>query len=115
MTRALVPAIVAIIAAAPVLAQGQIGTIERGAYVCELPGDASGEVGKQQPQENFTVMSASRYRTEDGRGTYLRRGNVMTMSSGPRNGYAYQVVSERFLRKLENGKPGRLRCVHSGR
>ena len=36
--------------AAPAIAQGQIGTLERGTYVCELPGDAAGAVGVEQPQ-----------------------------------------------------------------
>ncbi len=100
---------------APALAQGQIGTLERGQYVCELPGDAGGDVGIEQPQENFRIASASRYVAEDGNGTYLRRGDVVTMTSGPRNGVQYKVISEGFLRKMENGEPGRLRCIRRGR
>ena len=110
---ALVLAVIAF-AAIPALAQGEIGTLERGAYVCELPGDATGRAGVVQPDKNFTVDSASRYSSPQGSGTYLRRGNVLEMTSGPRNGERYQVVSARFLRKLENGEPGRLRCVRQG-
>ena len=101
----------AIVAAAPALAQGQIGTIERGQYVCELPGDAAGQVGIHQPDEDFRIASASRYRSAQGDGTYLRRGDIVTMSSGPRNGAQYRVMSSTFLRKIQNGQPGRLRCI----
>ena len=107
---------VAVVAfAAPVIAQGQIGTIERGQYTCELPGDASGAAGIHQPQEDFRIASASRYRAEGGDGTYLRLGDVVTMTSGPRNGAQYAVISPNFLRKIENGEPGRLRCVRRDR
>lgn len=97
--------------AAPALAQGQIGTIERGTYVCELPGDAAGAVGIPQPEESFTIESASRYSSPQGDGTYLRRGNRLTMTSGPRNGDTYEVVGRGFLRKIVNGEVSRLRCV----
>lgn len=101
--------------AVPATAQGPIGTIERGQYICELPGDAAGQVGIHQPQEDFRIASASRYRAADGDGTYLRRGDVVTMSSGPRNGAQYLVISSTFLRKIENGQPGRLRCFRRER
>ncbi len=94
---------------------GPIGTIERGQYVCELPGDAAGSVGLHQPHEDFRIASASRYRAADGDGTYLRRGDVVTMTSGPRNGAQYAVISTTFLRKIENGEPGRLRCFRRER
>ena len=100
--------------AAPLGAQEQISTLERGTYTCEVPGNAAGAAGIEQPDESFSILSASRYRSEQGRGTYLRRGNRLTMTSGPRNGDAYLIVSENFLRKLDAaGKPGRLRCVRS--
>ncbi len=109
----LLPAATAL--AAPALAQGQIGTIERGQYICELPGDAGGDVGIEQPHENFRIASASRYIADEGSGTYLRRGDVVTMTSGPRNGTQYAVISSGFLRKIENGEPGRLRCLRRER
>ena len=99
----------------PVFAQSQIGTIDRGEYVCELPGNAAGEVGIEQPQENFRIASASRYVTPEGTGTYLRRGDVLTMTSGPRHGDSYAVISRTFLRKMENGEAGRLRCYRRER
>lgn len=100
-------------ALAPASAQGTIGTVPRGSYMCELPGDAAGRTGVPQPQANFTIKSASRYVTGDGVGTYLRRGNTLLMSSGPRHGEAFAIVASGFLRRVENGKPGRLRCVHA--
>lgn len=107
--------------AAPVLAQetevlrGPISTMERGTYACELPGTANSERGIAQPKESFRIASASRYVATEGRGTYLRRGDVLLMTSGPRNGTSYAIVSEKFLRKIENGKAGRLRCIRGGR
>lgn len=101
--------------APPLHAQGQLGTIARGNYVCELPGDAAGAAGIEQPQESFTITSASRYSSPQGDGTYLRRGDRLTMTSGPRNGDSYAIISRNFLRKIENGAPGRLRCVRQGR
>ena len=102
--------------AAPALAQNEIGTIERGNYVCELPGDVRGAVGVPQPQANFTIESASRYASAQGEGTYLRRGDEVRMTSGPRNGEAYKIMSRSFLRLLEaDGTPGKLRCIRQGR
>lgn len=112
---ALLFALLAAGAASPAMAQGQIGTIERGRYVCELPGTAGSEVGIEQPAESFRIASASRYVAPEGSGTYLRRGDVVTMTSGPRNGNQYAVISSGFLRKMENGEPGRLRCVRRER
>lgn len=92
-----------------------IGTLPRGGYACELPGDAAGAAGVPQPEAGFTILSASRYASPQGEGTYLRRGNTLTMTSGPRQGDGYAIVSEGFLRKMESGRPGRLRCVLTGR
>lgn len=116
-----VPAMALAAIAAPAVSQeidashGPIGTIKRGTYACELPGTANSERGIAQPAESFRIASASRYVAPEGRGTYLRRGDVLLLTSGPRNGQKYVVVSEKFLRKVENGKAGRLRCIRGGR
>ena len=107
--------LLAMTAAVPALAQGTIGTVERGSYVCELPGDAASRPGVEQPSENFVIESASRYTSAAGSGTYLRRGNTLTFTSGPRQGESFAIVSAGFMRRNENGQPGRLRCVRSGR
>jgi hypothetical protein len=104
-------ALIAAFAALPALAQGPIGTLERGTYACELPGDATGKPGIAKPDANFTIIGASRYSSALGRGTYLRRGDVVTFTSGPRAGEAYAVISSAFLRRMENGQPGELRCI----
>ena len=101
--------------AVPAMAQGPIGTIERGTYLCELPGDAGGRAGIPQPDREFTIISASRYSAPQGKGTYLRRGDTLLLSTGPRQGESYAVVGTGFLRQIEDGKPGRLRCIRSGR
>ena len=97
--------------AAPLAAQERIGTIERGDYVCELPGDAGGSVGLVQKHESFRIESASRYSSPQGDGTYLRRGDRVMFTSGPRNGDAYAIVRRGYLRKLESAEVSRLRCL----
>jgi len=95
----------------PALAQGAIGTVSRGTFACELPGDAAGQASIPQPDRNITIENASRYSSPQGGGSYLRRGDTLTLTSGPRQGESFAVISEGFLRLLEGGKPGRLRCV----
>ncbi|MGB3165279.1 MAG: elongation factor P [Alteraurantiacibacter sp.] len=97
--------------AAPALAQDRIGTIERGTYICETPGDAAGAARIVHPALGFRIQSASRYRSPQGRGTYLREGDTITFTSGPRNGEVYTRQSRGYLRRLMNGAPSRLRCV----
>lgn len=110
-TLTLITALVAV----PALAQGPIGTAQRGAYTCELPGNAAGAAGIAQPQDDFRIASASRYQSARGDGTYLRQGNTIRFTSGPRAGEAYRMESESFFRRVDaDGKPGRLRCVRSG-
>ncbi len=104
----------AAVLAAPAFAQGAIGTVERGPYVCELPGSADGRAGVEQADRALTIESSSRYSSPQGSGSYLRRGDTLTLTSGPRQGESYAVVSPGFLRLMEDGKPGRLRCVRQG-
>jgi len=44
----------------------------------------------------------------------LRRGDVLQLTSGPRQGESYAVIGGGFLRRIEDGQPGRLRCVRGG-
>jgi len=94
---------------------GRIGTMERGHYACEIPGSATGAATIAQPDANFTIDNSSRYASAQGNGTYLRRADRLSFTSGPRQGEEYKVVSPTFLRRLENGQPGRLRCVRFSR
>ena len=104
-------------ASAPALATGggKIRTLDRGTYVCEMPGDAATSRGVPVPEEGFSITNASTYSTPEGRGTYLRTGDSVTMTSGPKKGDRYSVKNERFLRKLANdGTPNGLRCIRLG-
>lgn len=100
--------------ATPALAApgGPIDTIHRGAYVCSLPGDATGPAGFPQPDEGFEVFSGSSYGTPEGRGAYLLTGDTLVMTSGPKRGQKFNRLSANFLRKLApDGTESALRCV----
>ena len=92
---------------------GQLGTLERGLYRCEAPGDASGLAGIPREEEDFEVISSSRYKAFDGRGTYLRKGDLVTMTSGPRRGIQYRLESEQHLERLDSAEG--VRCYWKGR
>jgi hypothetical protein len=100
-------------AATPATGTGHLGTLERGLYRCELPGDAGGSASVPREDEDFTVISSSRYRVPEGRGVYLRKGNLVTLTSGPREGAQYRLESERYLIKV--GSADGLRCYWRGR
>jgi hypothetical protein len=105
---------IALLAAAPALAApgGPIATLEPGRYVCELPGDAAGPAGLRQDDESFTVLNAASYTATGGRGTYLVTGEVVTITSGPKNGQRFRRISNNFLRKIgPDGQDTTLRCV----
>jgi hypothetical protein len=112
MIRSLPLAAVLAAASSIAVAQGPINTVARGAYQCELPGDAAGQASVPQHERSFSIESSSRYSSPQGRGTYLRNGKRLRMTSGPRKGEAYLVVHVGFMRLLQaDGTPGRLRCV----
>jgi hypothetical protein len=91
---------------------GRIGTLPIGRYACELPGNAGTVAGVPQPKEDFAVLHASRYQAAGERGIYLLTGDLVQLTSGPKNGARYRRVSENFLRKLNpDGTDGELRCV----
>ena len=101
--------------ASAALAQGPIDTVLRGRYVCEMPGNAAVGASVRLPDRSFTIESSSRYAAPQGGGVYLRRGDRMDMTSGPRRGETYLVIRPGVLRERQaDGKPGRLRCVLQG-
>jgi hypothetical protein len=100
-------------AAGPTTGVGALGTLERGLYRCEAPGDAGGTAGIPREEEDFEVISSSRYIVPEGRGVYLRKGNLVTMTSGPREGAQYRLQTEKYLLKL--GSTEGLRCYWRGR
>jgi hypothetical protein len=116
MIRSLPIAALLAAVASPAFAQsGSVETVDGGRYVCELPGDAGGPAGHPQADKAFSIETASRYSAPQGAGTYLRRGNRIDMTSGPRKGEAYLIVRPGFLRQLQaDGTPSRLRCVLQG-
>lgn len=97
----------------PATGAGHLGTLERGLYRCEAPGDAGGEAGIPREGEDFEVISSSRYRVPGARGVYLRKGNLVTLTSGPRKGAQYRLESERYLIKI--GSSENIRCYWRGR
>ena len=102
---------------APALAgvNGRVDTLERGAYACEMPGDAASRRGVPVPEEGFTITNGSAYAADGKNGTYLRVGDIVTMTSGPRKGSRYALKNERHLKKLaQDGNPTGLRCVKLG-
>ena len=107
-------ALLALLPAAPAAAVpgGAIGTLEIGAYSCELPGDASGPVGLRRPEWDFTVIGASSYRAGSTAGSYLLTGDLLTMTSGPRTGLRFRRETRGLLRLVDGaGAPAGLRCI----
>lgn len=95
---------------------GELGTIEVGRYVCELAGDASGPAGRHVPEADFSIVTASSYRVDGRGGSYLRTGDRVVFTSGPRNGERYRWLRSGFLRRtLADGSDGPLRCVLANR
>ena len=91
---------------------GEIGTLPLGRYVCERPGYVAGPSRHPAPEEDFTVVGASSYRTGGVRGSYLLTGKTVVMTSGPHEGKRYVRQSHGFLRLIgPDGQPGTLRCV----
>lgn len=91
---------------------GALDTMRIGRYVCELPGDANGPVGLRVPAEDFDVLHSSRYAVAGVQGIYLLTGDLLQLTSGPKQGARYRRVSGGFLRKLNaDGSESALRCV----
>lgn len=91
---------------------GELGTMPKGSYACELPGDATGALGVRAPDQDFTIENGSAYTTATGRGVYLLTGDRLAMTSGPFKGAMYRRQSGGFLRRLAaDGSDTDLRCV----
>ena len=112
------PALIAVLPSSPAGAVpgGELGTVELGRYVCELAGDASGPVGRHVPEADFSIVTTSSYRFNGRTGSYLRTGDRVVFTSGPRNGERYHWLRTGFLRRsLADGSDGPLRCVLANR
>lgn len=102
---------------APLAAQegGRLKTLPLGYYECALPGDAGGLAWKPLPEHSFTIVNASGYRTDNGRGTYLLTGKELVFTRGPMQGQRFRRTGSRSLRALAPHEGGRVvRCVRRG-
>ena len=101
-----------LLAAGSPASAGDLETMPIGDYVCEMPGDVTGPTGLHRPDEDFTVVTASSYRSGEEMGSYLLTGGQLIMTSGRLQGARYRRQSEGFVRKLDaQGSPSDLRCV----
>ena len=106
---------VAALAAAPSLAQGRLGLLPQGEYVCALPGNAGGSAWNEVQGRNFAITGASSYRAGNGSGTYLLEGKRVTFTRGPMKGTKMMRVSSGMLQEIgRDGKLGRMRCHRAG-
>lgn len=112
-----IPVLALLSMAAPAAAVpgGKLGTLALGTWFCELPGDAISDP-TPQPDETFSAVPDSSYRTPDGRpGTYLLLDDLLVMTSGPREGDRFRVESTAMVHKLgPSGEELPLRCVRAG-
>ncbi len=117
MLRSTITIAVALAAAGASAAPGgKLGTLPQGRYVCSTPGDATGPAWRVIPGGGFTIETASTYHTETGSGTYLLTGKDVVFSRGPMKDQRFVQTGGVTLRWVdENGVPGRVRCVRSGR
>lgn len=96
-------------------AQGTLGTLTQGKYVCALPGDATGAAWTEVEGRDFTITGASSYRTSQGNGTYLLEGGKVTFTRGPLKGQQFLRVGSGLLQEVDKGGHlGRLRCHRAG-
>ena len=106
----------AALTATPDAADGRLGTLESGRYLCELPGDAAGLASIPIQETWFDVINASSYVTGSGSGTYLLTGETVVFTRGPMKGLKFTRTGARSIRLVEGeGAPPKMRCVRSGR
>ena len=100
---------------APAQAQGRLGLLPQGEYVCALPGKADGAAWNEVETRNFAITGASSYKAGNGSGTYLYEGKRVSFTRGPMKGMKMMRVSSGMLQEVDSkGKLGRLRCHRSG-
>lgn len=114
--KLLIPlALAAGLSATPVGAQGRIGLLDQGHYVCALPGDAAGSAWIEQEGKAFAITGGSSYRTDRGAGTYLLEGKQVTFTRGPLKGLTLLKLGSGLLQEMgKDGKLSRLRCHRTG-
>ncbi len=106
----------ALLAHVPAHAEGRLGTLPQGRYLCELPGDATGPASIPVPSAWFDIVNASSYRAEGGAGTYLLTEKTVVFTRGPMKGARFVRTGQRALERTDlTGKMADLRCVRTGR
>ncbi len=85
-----------------------------GIYQCALPGDATGKAFEVVQGEGFRIRTASSYRDDNGSGTYIMRGDMLTFTRGPKKGQQFRRVGTNQLRKLDKGAATKLLCTRLG-
>ena len=96
-------------------AEGRLGTLPLGRYLCEMPGDAAGLASKPIPGAWFDVINASSYNSESGDGTYLLTGDEVVFTRGPMHGARFERSGARTLKRTDLiGPQAKMRCVRTG-
>ena len=119
MTHARTLALLAALAASSITvsaaAQGRLALLDRGEYVCALPGDATGAAWVEQEGRDFGITGGSSYRTARGDGTYLLEGKQVTFTRGPMRGMKFMRLGSGLLQEVgRDNKLGRMRCHRAG-
>ena len=115
MIRTAVLVIAAVLASPAESADGPLGTLPPGRYLCELPGDAAGPASRPVAGAWFDIANASSYVTEGGGGTYLLTGENVVFTRGPLRGARFERTGVKALRRTDIGGPyAKLRCVRTG-
>ncbi|MEP3051229.1 MAG: elongation factor P [Erythrobacter sp.] len=112
-------ALAAVLAAATPGARAQEGgvlsTMPQGRYQCALPGDAGSVAYEVVESAGFRIGTASSYRNEAGRGTYILKGRTLTFTRGPKKGEKFRRVGTNQLQVIENGGSlGLMICTRLG-
>lgn len=100
---------------ATLAAQGRLGVLPQGEYVCALPGDAAGAAYIEQPAMHFAITGASSYRAGASSGAYLLEDKRVTFTRGPLRGKRFLRIGSGMLQELDReGHLGRVRCHRAG-
>ena len=115
ITLGIALAYIAGLGTSPLAAQGRLMLLDRGTYVCALPGDATGSAWVEQSGREFTIEGGSSYDTPRGGGTYLMEGRQVIFTRGPMRGMKLMLLSSGLLQEIgRDGKLARLRCHRTG-
>ena len=109
---ALLLASIAVAGTAHAVPGGDLGVLLQGRYFCEVPDPMGVTRGIPEPNVRFQVVNSSSYRDQGVIGSYLKIGDSVTLTSGPRTGERYRAVSSGTLQRLDAaGRETSARCV----